>query len=779
MSLLKKLIPILLLATALHALPSEFSAPAPLTNTRYVPFGNVASALVSNGRDPVLLWSDSAVRMTRLVRGENRAGRAILDGYHADAVWTGTHFIVVATQSRSGGVTSDIVARLADANGEPLSGLIPVRTAAGSPSLAWNGRRALMLYNGNRTTVLGANGILVPDRGVQSIGAEALRSQVTSNGSGFASVTARVGEVQFTTYDNEGSIAHAESVGRGDDPTRQIEIASDGNGYMAVWTANGRLEAATFRADGTGLQLMELTTAQEPGLGAPAVAFANGRYHVVYTGNGLQRHVSVGANGITRHPDVGAGSYFASIVVAGGRATVSWSTPNGIVVARDLLDESDRPVEIAWGAAQQGLVATATSGNASLVVWNENSAGGNAVWVGTRDRFGDWSERRLIVGEAGLLAASNGQGFVVVTYMYEVDNTRRWTAHFLGEDGRLIRRSERFSGSLPASITSNGVQYALALQSPAGHLEACLLSTTGELGSATRLHTRTQYSESWLADIAWDGTNYLVVWHQADPSSCFPPADCFDDTIRAARLGPALQRLDVQDVLIAEDPAVNPSVVWDGSAYVIAWSPLTKNVGVRRMLPTGELRAPVFVPMTREAGEVTPMLTRADGGVLLTWNFGELVALQNESVVSRTSFAGQVVPVQLPDGRTAAVYSAIVRSEPHHGSYRLLMAIGEPKARSDAPSLRLDLVGGNFALDWDAPPQPVNGYRLEYRVGPTGVWNEWDAWFGADETSTRIAPWRVAETFQFRVRAWSDGGVSAYSNVVMSGSARKHRAARR
>jgi hypothetical protein len=79
--------------------------------------------------------------------------------------------------------------------------------------------------------------------------------------------------------------------------------------------------------------------------------------------------------------------------------------------------------------------------------------------------------------------------------------------------------------------------------------------------------------------------------------------------------------------------------------------------------------------------------------------------------------------------------------------------------------LRARRENGSFLLEWSAPPQPVNGYRIEYRLGQNGAWNELDTFYDSTARSATIAPWRNA-TFEFRMRAWNDGGVGAYSNVV-------------
>jgi hypothetical protein len=69
------------------------------------------------------------------------------------------------------------------------------------------------------------------------------------------------------------------------------------------------------------------------------------------------------------------------------------------------------------------------------------------------------------------------------------------------------------------------------------------------------------------ADIAWDGTNYLVVWQGIQPT--LPTTSIF-----GALVNPQGGILDEFPILISNDTLTanyNPAVAWDGTNYLVVW----------------------------------------------------------------------------------------------------------------------------------------------------------------------------------------------------------------
>jgi hypothetical protein len=80
--------------------------------------------------------------------------------------------------------------------------------------------------------------------------------------------------------------------------------------------------------------------------------------------------------------------------------------------------------------------------------------------------------------------------------------------------------------------------------------------------------------------------------------------------------------------------------------------------------------------------------------------------------------------------------------------------------------------GREVTLEWTVPPGAVNGYRIEYRIGD-GSWNELDRWLAATRRTTEVRLPAGTARAAFRMRAWNDGGTSAYSHVVTNGAAKR------
>ena len=121
----------------------------------------------------------------------------------------------------------------------------------------------------------------------------------------------------------------------------------------------------------------------------------------------------------------------------------------------------------------------------------------------------------------------------------------------------------------------------------------------------------------------------------------------------------------------------------------------------------------------------------------------------------------------LPNGRVAAVGSIVQNGAPHHGASRIIMRVvdfaSQPR-RPSAPSVTVRPFNGQLRVAWTAVPDAA-GYRVEYRVGD-GSWNELSRWFDAGDLVAPYPTVRTGVTYSFRVRAFNDGGASAYSEVA-------------
>src|SRR5205823_6499202 len=122
--------------------------------------------------------------------------------------------------------------------------------------------------------------------------------------------------------------------------------------------------------------------------------------------------------------------------------------------------------------------------------------------------------------------------------------------------------------------------------------------------------------------IAFDGANFLITWKVVSGD------------LHAMRVSPSGQALDAQPIVVAtQTAAASSTVVWNGSAYVVAW--------IDQRYPTSGITPPIPVPAQLKVVRVA-----ADGHVLdaspkilqlekpgnylgVAWNGSDLFALFN------------------------------------------------------------------------------------------------------------------------------------------------------
>ncbi|MEA2464344.1 MAG: hypothetical protein QOJ98_2091 [Acidobacteriota bacterium] len=386
-------------------------------------------------------------------------------------------------------------------------------------------------------------------------------------------------------------------------------------------------------------------------------------------------------------------------------------------------------------AADQELVATASTANTTLIVWNES---GDA-YLGIRARNGAWRELRLAANERAVAAT----GELVFT-----ENDAGWIASWIDEQGAVLRQSSRV-----ASFRARGVAVAndaVVVGEQEGNVMSVRIGRDGSVSEAVTLRTGAEDPA-----VATDGTSFLAVWETET------------DAIEATRL-------DGTNVVVFDVAAEDPAIAFNGHDYVVVWR-RGPYLNARRVAADG---VPVDEHVQISASGDAPRsiaVARVGDGIGLTWFDGRSqVALYDFTPrwTVRTA-RGFEAPagaapriVALPDQRAAFVQGATHDAEPHHGSTRLTMSVAHPAPASapDRPLVSVSKSGSRLRVAWTPPSQAVNGYRVEYRING-GPWLEQEGWIDAGTDELLLEPGRSG-TFQFRLRAWSDGGTSAYSEPV-------------
>lgn len=761
---------LLALAPALLGQSLFFGDAVPQTHTRYGAFG-AEPRLTTNGQNAFLLWAnEEKVRVTKLVDGEKRAGQPVLDVNHGwfDVVWTGSHFLVAAYDRR---VSSDeIRGRLLNANGDPIGDSFTITARFGRPRLAFDGARVLMVYGPTSgemySMLLRPDGTQASDPHHQVLSPwQSIEAVVAKGGPGFVTATSMLDQVRITTVHANGEIAAAPQFALPPVPERRVAVGNNGQDALAVWT-NGSAAA-------------ELTTVRANGMisGRTAIVGTENSTAAAVAWNGTKWVVSTIASGKlqTRLIDATTGTQVlaqsaahehspVSLVSLNGRTLAAWrGTDAGqSVLVRDV-SVSNNGDTAAFGAAEQTFHTATSSHDAALVVWSELRDGRRTLHAGARTTSGGWNESRIGDEEDAPLASSDGNLFLVVK-----KSSSGWTAVTLTNTAAFTASTPLVTSFTPTGIAWDGAGWVLIGVSTQSNIYAVRVMPWGAVSAPVLIAEHRENRSLENPRIVWGSDGFFAVWQDSKFTACFPICDPYESVLHGARLTPTLQRIDVQSLELAPDEAVSPDVFWDGSRYVIFWlndgaletrtvRPNASGSGITRVagaqIDTSEVRA-----------------TQTSFGAAITSNDGEVLLVRDGALITRYDLGRASAKDALVNLGTEVAYvqTAVQDEMPYHGAPHLFLRVGGVIPPSNVPDppriVRASMMdGGNLMLvDWTPPVDPVNGYRIEYRVND-GLWNELDQWFDAATTSISIRPWLDGARYQFRIRAWSDAGVSGYS----------------
>jgi large repetitive protein len=135
--------------------------------------------------------------------------------------------------------------------------------------------------------------------------------------------------------------------------------------------------------------------------------------------------------------------------------------------------------------------------------------------------------------------------------------------------------------------------------------------------------------------VGFDGTNFLVVWN-ADPVSS-------TGRVRGARVTPGAVVLDAGGFDISADRGSAPTVTFDGTSHFVAWATPTGPVNDddpllgRRVSPDGSLVDPVVLSLGQG---LHPSLGAGEGMTLLTFESNELIGFLRPAEIRATRLSG-------------------------------------------------------------------------------------------------------------------------------------------
>lgn len=779
------------------AQPASFGDVFPLSNTRYGPVHGGAPLLRANGRDFFLFWpaAENKIRATRLRDGETRIGHAVLDdvSYDFDVVWTGAHFLVFADRQNADG----IVARKLDANAQPLGESFTVTEDGWLPRAAASDETILMLYRPRssesyRSLLLDLGGR--PKSGNLSAESFAGYTAVASNGSTFLVATASHEAVRTTLFDRNGGILSDRTAAENLHQTCGVSVAV-GAEYLVVPCGVWTIRATPVNANGAAgapltIAQLNLTNASQGAFRSVAATWNGAGWTVAYEHSFDPvrfAHIDASGQGVVARDELDPGTRNPTIAALGGRIKSAWSPPNNAsghaAMVADLPLAAAEARATTYAAAQQLLVATASSDEATLIVWRERSDGLPRLRAGIRKADGQWRERDLgpVRTNDYVFAASDGEGFLVA-----VDRPELIDAFFLDGNARLLRTVTSTALSWLRGVVSNGRDYVLA-----GYGDGFKGIVLKNDGASAQTVTLPPVGSADFA-IASDGTGYVMTWPE---TYCGNFMICRSTGMRATRIGADFTRIDASDLVLADVleglQIDNLGIVWDGSRYVAAWTENTID-GVKF---EGTVLA--RIPSSPQSSVETRNLGKSTGnnGSIASTRAGVAIvgrsADESGAPVSRITFlrndGGIARSVDIDRGATltarpllaahgdavAYIASSVQNDAPHHGTSHVTMALTTSSVAPGRPQVtaRID-ENGVVTIAWTAPAGVVNGYRLEYRIDD-GSWIELESWFETGEQQTAIRVSTSVRRMAVRVRAFNDGGAGDYSEAAYVNAGRR------
>jgi fibronectin type III domain protein len=770
------LVSIVLAALSAAALP-RFGEPLPLTDTSYVGvreytsdfFAPAAPVLRSNGSDAFLFnFAEKRLQVARIVEGERRIPQLVFPFFvqgtiDFDAVWTGSHFLVVAKDQQDG---YRMYGRLVDGTGTPVGEPFAIGDLTGTfPRLAFNGRNVLLLYSSLTmdSVVLTPDGRMtgtVPESVTERIVSEP--AVVMSNGDRFVAIlsTGDEGFDDLYTFDGNGHVSsqrQVESVGR------VWAIATDGERFLAVNAQAGNARAQLLGADGTTLASLTLDTESHFHRN-PLVAWAGSRWVISTVASNTGRVVEVDK---TAHEILSTQTFpntQVGLVARRGKVLALWWSDKELL-AHEFPVGTESGKVVGQQAAPQDLLATASSANATLIVWYEDE-----FRMGVRTHDGRWTERRLdAVPTQTLLAASNGNGFVVI-----VDTE----AIHLDEAGNVLWRGT--VPLLPFAIAWNGTHYGL-FGINGGQVVSSVLTTAASTPVVLPIE-RDEALGLTLAPSGNPGNGFLAAW--ASSSGFCPETPCAPTNLHALLLDAEMRPSGSVLSLVAETELVSYAVRWSGDRYIVAYTGIGR-IHTLEVTSGGSVGNPRLIADEGADGSsaVGVNVVPQSDGVAIGWiaarAFDHFVArgvsIDRNGVVSapvtihddaHLGSGFRSVLFALGDGRLAYLFSSANNDAPHHGARRVMLSLTDAilPELPDPPSATLEKTVAGATLSWTRPGGAVDGYRVERRTGD-------DAWMevgGALDDAQHELPVTLParRITAFRVRAVNDAGPGPYSLPV-------------
>ncbi len=607
----------------------------------------------------------------------------------------GANYLVVWDDSRLGDREWDIFgARVSRAGAVLDPDGIRFSTAGGvAPSVAFDGTNYLVSWEwdagggvqGSRVSPAGI--VLDPDGIVIATGTNSqARPAIAFDGTNYLVVwsdrhLSSTDDVYGARVTPAGTVLDPDGIAISTAASDQVfpAVAFDGTNYMVVWADSGT------NYDVYGARVTPAGAVLDPeGIAIPisaygaALAFDGTNYLVVGTGIEGARVSTAGTvldpGGILISTGVND-QFTPALAFDGTNYLVVWrdrrsvdSDIYGARVSRRGVILDGGGIAISTAAGDQYMPAIAFDRRTYLVVWEDHRSG--------RDNYDIYGARVTRAGAVldadgiPISTAANDQyqpgiAFDGTNYLvawtdirsypqYAVYGTRVSTAGTVLDPAGIAISISANSQLGEPSLAFDGTNYLVAWQdSLSNDIHGARVTTAGAVLDPDGITISTPAdSQVGPTALAFDGTNYLVVW-----TRWYPHSDIY-----GARVNPAGLVLDPEGIAIAtaaDSQSGPPALAFDGTNYVIAWVGTGPDIYGARVTPGGDVLEP-FAIATAGTSESYPAVARGPAGR----------GPRNRS------------------GRVAVAYERPVLEAPYDGAERVFLRFLRPTPRATKSTTR-------------------------------------------------------------------------------------------
>jgi Secretion system C-terminal sorting domain len=521
-------------------------------------------------------------------------------GYPAIS-FDGTNYLVVWLDFRNNDMYCDIYGSRISQSGTVLdTDGIPISTETRSqefPSVAFDGVNYLVVWDDGRSDsswdIYGARvsqaGIVLDPTGLPIYHKEGNQRYpfVAFNGTNYL-VAWREGQIWGVRVSPNGTVIDTSviQISRASEPNENgPSIASDGINFLAVWT-NRQIYGARVTPGGIVLDTNNITISQGSNSSDPVVDFDGTNYFVVW-GMGDFRGARVTPAGIVLDPN---GNIISN--AGGSSPSLSFDSTNYLVVWRDtrnnpsdiygarvtpsnnVLDTTGIPISTA--ANSQYYPSVASDSTNYLAVWQDNRNG----------KYGIYGER---IDQNGALLDST-----IIPISIDSVNLYRPSVTFGGSNYFVVWQTRDFN---QVSGTSD--------------IYGARISTEGTVLDSNGIPISLDYSWQINPSVASDDTNYFAVW--SDHRNGNPD-------IYGARITPSGTILDPHGIPISTVSIEDcPAIAFDGTNYFVVWQDQSNIYGAR-VRPTGTVLDPTGIAISLVTDrQCAPAITFGGTNYLIVW----------------------------------------------------------------------------------------------------------------------------------------------------------------